>query len=180
MIPPPLNPPPSILPFLTSFSIIILIFVSIIIFSVLASFAIIVLVYFICKYLVHPTYLDEHDPVLVADERNQNQSQSTRTRILVSHPTRHGGDVENASWREGLERKGLREQALKKTTTVLVSYGSSEATAKFVDCAICLEDFEKGELCQIFPVCNHIFHYCCIQRWLKKNMTCPICRCSIE
>lgn len=116
------------------------------------------------------------------DERNQNQNQnqSTQTRILVSHPTRHGGDVENASWREDLERKGLRGQALEKaTTTVPVSYGSSEGTAKFVDCAICLEDFEKGELCQIFPVCNHIFHYCCIQRWLKKNMTCPICRCSI-
>ncbi|KAM6584573.1 hypothetical protein CsatB_011575 [Cannabis sativa] len=44
------------------------------------------------------------------------------------------------------------------------------------ECVICLEDFEKGDSCQVFPVCNHIFHSICIGNWLKKNPTCPLCR----
>ena len=27
--------------------------------------------------------------------------------------------------------------------------------------------------------CQHVFCYCCISRWLNKNLTCPLCRISI-
>lgn len=173
------NPPPSILPFLTAFSIIIVVFISIIVFSVVASFAIIIFIYIICQYLIGPTNLDGHSSDLEVGERNENQRMITRSRILVSHHqiSTQGRDMERSesnAWREALERTIMVEKVAEP-----VSYGSSEAVAKCIDCAICLEDFENGELCQIFPVCNHIFHYSCIQHWLKKNMTCPICRCSI-
>lgn len=163
------NPPPSLLPFLTAFSIIILIFISIVIFSVLASFAIIILIYIICQYLVGPTSFTD----LEAGEEEDN-----RDEILISRQARHGGDV----WREVLERK--REVLERKVMAAPVRYGSPEMEMEMaanycIDCAICLEDFESGELCQIFPVCNHIFHYSCIHHWLKRNTTCPICRCSI-
>lgn len=177
------NPPPSIPPFLTAFSIVILIFISIIIFSVLASFAIIIFIYIIFQYLICPTNFDEvHQFDLEVGERNEHEI--TRARVLVSHQIRHGVErSERNVWREVLERtmaerKRLRGQALEKMATP-VRYGSFEPLVKCIDCAICLEDFDIGELCQIFPVCNHIFHYSCIQHWLKKNMTCPICRYSI-
>lgn len=44
------------------------------------------------------------------------------------------------------------------------------------ECAICLEDFQRGHLCQVFPVCKHIFHSDCIDHWLQRKLTCPICR----
>ncbi|PON39675.1 43kDa postsynaptic protein [Parasponia andersonii] len=44
------------------------------------------------------------------------------------------------------------------------------------ECPICLEDFKKGDSCQVFPVCNHVFHSVCIGNWLRNNPTCPLCR----
>ncbi|XP_057993132.1 putative RING-H2 finger protein ATL19 [Hevea brasiliensis] len=56
-----------------------------------------------------------------------------------------------------------------------VKYGE-EMKSKHEDCAICLDDYKDGDLCRIFPLCKHIFHPNCIDVWLEKNLTCPICR----
>ncbi|KAG6600727.1 putative RING-H2 finger protein ATL19, partial [Cucurbita argyrosperma subsp. sororia] len=170
------NPPPSTLPFLTAFSIVIVIIISIVIFSILASFSIIIFIFVLCQYLIGSTNLDGHHLDVEAGERNQNQNQTMRGRSLVSR-------YESNIWREALERtmaerKGRRAQIVMKMAT-RVRYGCSEVAAKYTDCAICLEEFENGEDCQIFVVCKHIFHYSCIQRWLRRNMTCPICRSPI-
>lgn len=42
-------------------------------------------------------------------------------------------------------------------------------------CSICLEDFEQGELLGILE-CEHRFHYTCIQEWLRRKNSCPLCR----
>ncbi|GFZ00106.1 hypothetical protein Acr_13g0015050 [Actinidia rufa] len=47
-------------------------------------------------------------------------------------------------------------------------------------CAICLEDFKDGELCQVLPLCNHAFHSSCIRPWLINNQSCPNCRTPIN
>ncbi|KAG5542293.1 hypothetical protein RHGRI_021978 [Rhododendron griersonianum] len=49
-------------------------------------------------------------------------------------------------------------------------------------CVICLEIFQHEERCRVFPVCKHLFHAHCIDLWLAKRFTCPICRapCKIE
>ncbi|KAK4722903.1 hypothetical protein R3W88_013136 [Solanum pinnatisectum] len=43
-------------------------------------------------------------------------------------------------------------------------------------CAICLDGLVDSELCRSFPACNHMFHAQCIDPWLVKKPTCPICR----
>ncbi|KAH9451761.1 hypothetical protein Pst134EA_025699 [Puccinia striiformis f. sp. tritici] len=46
-------------------------------------------------------------------------------------------------------------------------------------CSICLADYqddEKGALLRVFPGCNHRFHKACLEEWLAKRLTCPICR----
>lgn len=59
------------------------------------------------------------------------------------------------------------------------------------ECSICLEPFidpEKGQLLlpsgehvnvRILPNCAHMFHSACINKWLSKKDTCPLCRTVI-
>ena len=43
------------------------------------------------------------------------------------------------------------------------------------NCIICLEDFKNKDKALILP-CIHLFHKNCINNWLKKQNTCPICK----
>lgn len=49
-------------------------------------------------------------------------------------------------------------------------------------CAICLSDYEEGEILRFLP-CNpkkHHFHRNCVDEWLQLNKACPICKRSID
>lgn len=45
-------------------------------------------------------------------------------------------------------------------------------------CVVCLETYKQREVVRILT-CRHIFHKRCIDRWLLKRGTCPICSCDI-
>lgn len=45
-------------------------------------------------------------------------------------------------------------------------------------CVVCLETYKQRELVRILT-CRHVFHKRCIDRWLLKRGTCPICSCDI-
>ena len=77
------------------------------------------------------------------------------------------------------ERRGQKLRASKKLPP-LVNYGSHDVQRNCGDdCAICLEDFQDGQRCQVLCECKHTFHSECIDRWLQKKLTCPICRSCI-
>ncbi|KAK2180426.1 hypothetical protein NP493_443g02039 [Ridgeia piscesae] len=42
-------------------------------------------------------------------------------------------------------------------------------------CVVCMCDFESRQLLRVLP-CSHEFHGKCVDKWLKTNRTCPICR----
>ncbi|KAL1215305.1 E3 ubiquitin-protein ligase MPSR1 [Cardamine amara subsp. amara] len=46
-------------------------------------------------------------------------------------------------------------------------------------CAICLEEWSKGDLATELP-CKHKYHLECIDKWLKIHSTCPQCRYVVE
>ncbi|OIW05837.1 hypothetical protein TanjilG_23623 [Lupinus angustifolius] len=46
------------------------------------------------------------------------------------------------------------------------------------DCVICLEEFREGENVKMILCCKHVFHPHCIDTWLDKHVTCPVCRCN--
>lgn len=76
------------------------------------------------------------------------------------------------------EGRGPRLRALKKLPP-LVNYRSHDeiqSSSKCTSCAICLEDFAQGDSCQVFSMCNHMFHANCIDHWLMKKPNCPVCR----
>ncbi|KAL5722501.1 hypothetical protein ACHQM5_006016 [Ranunculus cassubicifolius] len=43
-------------------------------------------------------------------------------------------------------------------------------------CSICLSEYQAKETLKTIPDCKHCFHAACIDEWLRKNVTCPICR----
>ncbi|KAL5722500.1 hypothetical protein ACHQM5_006015 [Ranunculus cassubicifolius] len=45
-------------------------------------------------------------------------------------------------------------------------------------CSICLSEYQAKETLKTIPDCKHCFHATCIDEWLRKNITCPICRHS--
>ncbi|XP_010063299.2 NEP1-interacting protein 1 [Eucalyptus grandis] len=46
-------------------------------------------------------------------------------------------------------------------------------------CSICLQDFECKDEARRLPNCCHLFHMCCIDKWISKQRSCPLCRSPI-
>lgn len=53
------------------------------------------------------------------------------------------------------------------------AYENVEATQ---DCIVCLESLKEGENCRSLPKCKHIFHANCVDSWLIRVPSCPVCR----
>ncbi|KAK6156693.1 hypothetical protein DH2020_010941 [Rehmannia glutinosa] len=57
---------------------------------------------------------------------------------------------------------------------------SSAAFPAISDCPICLDYFQEGDECRNLPVCKHFFHAKCLDRWIGKKPTCPVCRTRVD
>src|SRR6056297_845776 len=57
-----------------------------------------------------------------------------------------------------------------------------EPKVEISTCSICFEDYAPGEYVQnVDCLCNRgYFHRKCIDKWLRKKQTCPLCRDSIS
>jgi hypothetical protein len=50
---------------------------------------------------------------------------------------------------------------------------------KFLECAICRDDYKEGDVVNKLPCC-HYHHIDCIVIWLNKHSTCPVCRYELK
>ncbi|XP_071494747.1 E3 ubiquitin-protein ligase RNF38-like [Diadema setosum] len=61
----------------------------------------------------------------------------------------------------------------------LPSYRYNPETPRTINdqtcCVVCMSDFETRQTLRVLP-CSHEFHARCVDKWLKSNRTCPICR----
>ncbi|KAL5722494.1 hypothetical protein ACHQM5_006010 [Ranunculus cassubicifolius] len=71
---------------------------------------------------------------------------------------------------------GLSESVIQSYPKTVL--GESRRLAKPEDntCSICLCEYQARETLKTIPECEHCFHATCIDEWLSKNVTCPICR----
>lgn len=79
-------------------------------------------------------------------------------------------------------REGLKEADIQKLPTRLVPYNtrSQASSVETGQCSICLEDFGKGESIKDIPgPCKHCFHAECLDEWLRKKASCPLCRSKV-
>jgi hypothetical protein len=47
-------------------------------------------------------------------------------------------------------------------------------------CVICLQDMMEGEYGRSLPNCGHVFHRACIDLWLLRRTSCPLCNADVQ
>ncbi|KAI3810044.1 hypothetical protein L1987_19651 [Smallanthus sonchifolius] len=73
--------------------------------------------------------------------------------------------------------RGLSEDTIKRLPKRVFENSSTTIDERDgTNCAICLQDFEKKEEGRELPSCRHVFHLKCIDEWLIRQGSCPICR----
>jgi hypothetical protein len=68
---------------------------------------------------------------------------------------------------------GLQMQELNQYTELFVN---EDTTTEAAICSICRNNFVENEICRKITNCNHYFHQTCVDSWLVRNQTCPMCR----
>ena len=43
-------------------------------------------------------------------------------------------------------------------------------------CAVCLAEYADGDELRRLPGCRHAFHRPCVDEWLRRRPSCPLCR----
>ncbi|XP_022761236.1 putative RING-H2 finger protein ATL69 [Durio zibethinus] len=97
----------------------------------------------------------------------RGQSQPNAADISNSTYTLQGGNV---------FAKGLDKPTIEMYPTTLLGESMQLPKPSADVCPICLLEYQANEILRTIPSCMHYFHADCIDEWLKRNATCPLCR----
>ncbi|CAH1391904.1 unnamed protein product [Nezara viridula] len=90
------------------------------------------------------------------------------------HPPENYEEFLNIADRLGdVKPRGLNKAEIDQLPSFKFNAGDQEGDQ--TSCVICLCDFETRQILRGLP-CSHQFHAKCVDKWLKSNPTCPICR----
>ncbi|KAI4381799.1 hypothetical protein MLD38_007838 [Melastoma candidum] len=77
----------------------------------------------------------------------------------------------------GVGKTGLTGDSVDRIPTITItSKNNFDASGERASCSVCLQDFQIGETVRSLPHCHHMFHLPCIDRWLIRHGSCPLCR----
>ncbi|CAN6205178.1 unnamed protein product [Urochloa humidicola] len=88
----------------------------------------------------------------------------------VAAPVTHGDGVD--IFETGGDSEGMARAAIDALPVVRFAQRGGDLVA----CSVCLQEFEAGESARSLPVCRHTFHLPCIDGWLLRHASCPLCR----
>ncbi|KAK4490479.1 hypothetical protein RD792_001156 [Penstemon davidsonii] len=73
--------------------------------------------------------------------------------------------------------KGLLVDTVEKIPKFTITRDDNvDTSGEEVSCSVCLQDFQIGETVRRLPHCHHMFHLPCIDTWLVRHGSCPLCR----
>ncbi|XP_058098332.1 NEP1-interacting protein-like 1 [Magnolia sinica] len=90
----------------------------------------------------------------------------------VERTTEEVSDIFATGGTKGLSGDSVNKLPKMMITTKNIVDGSGEGMC----CSVCLQDFQVGETVRKLPHCQHIFHVPCIDNWLIRHASCPLCR----
>ncbi|KAE8124199.1 hypothetical protein FH972_019105 [Carpinus fangiana] len=83
-----------------------------------------------------------------------------------------------AAYHPGLYLTPAQREAVEALIQELPKFRLKAVPTDCSECPICLEEFHVGNEVRGLP-CAHNFHVECIDEWLRLNVKCPRCRCSV-
>ncbi|XP_022731432.1 E3 ubiquitin-protein ligase ATL42-like [Durio zibethinus] len=90
------------------------------------------------------------------------------------HGDHHLGILHRTSSRfSGIDKKVIESLPFFK-------FSSLKGSKQGLECSVCLSKFEDTEILRLLPKCKHAFHIDCIDQWLEKHSSCPLCRQKIN
>lgn len=91
------------------------------------------------------------------------------------------GDEHNllgAQVRPGSQFSGIDKTVIESLP--FFRFSSLKGWKEGLECAVCLSKFEDVEILRLLPKCKHAFHIDCIDQWLEKHSSCPLCRVKVS
>lgn len=82
------------------------------------------------------------------------------------------------AYHPGLYLTPAQREAVEALIQELPKFRMTAVPTECSECPICLEEFHAGNEVRGLP-CAHNFHVECIDQWLRLNVKCPRCRCSV-
>ncbi|KAG5175467.1 hypothetical protein JKP88DRAFT_338512 [Tribonema minus] len=103
----------------------------------------------------------------------------------TAHDSRHtapdavaGGDA--GERQQEVQGDGLSKAKIRAIPLVVCGSGKGVADVENPQlghrCAICLNEFETGDVLRVVPRCNHHYHKACLDPWLESRGICPLCK----
>lgn len=84
---------------------------------------------------------------------------------------------------QGLTPSGSRYSGIDKQVIEALpffKFSSLKGSKEGLECAVCLSKFEDSEVLRLLPKCKHGFHMNCIDKWLERHSSCPLCRYKVD
>ncbi|AQK91776.1 E3 ubiquitin-protein ligase SIS3 [Zea mays] len=85
---------------------------------------------------------------------------------------------QDTAYHPGLYLTAAQREAVEALIQELPKFRLKAVPTDCSECLICLEEFHVGNEVRGLP-CAHNFHVECIDQWLRLNVKCPRCRCSV-
>ncbi|XP_073048571.1 E3 ubiquitin-protein ligase SIS3-like [Primulina eburnea] len=89
-----------------------------------------------------------------------------------------GMGQDSTPYQPGLYLTTAQREAVEALIQELPKFRMKAVPTDCSECLICLEEFHVGNEVRGLP-CAHNFHVECIDEWLRLNVKCPRCRCSV-